>query len=150
MMYQNSFLKGHYKQEDGAVLIETAVVVPLLIVLLLSVFDIGTMLCKHMEISRIAYEGARYAASLPGFDQRLANNSSFEYKVREHMKQLYNIYGLKAEDSLVEMNYQTVSGVSHISIAFSTEYSALTPLFSSITQLRSQAKTPYLYPATDE
>lgn len=136
-------------QEHGAVLIETALVVPLLVFMLLSVFDIGLMLCKHMEISRISYEGARYAASLPGFDQTLVNNATYEFKVNQHMQRLFSIYGLSAEESQVDLNYTKVGEVSHIQVSFSTAYSPLTPLFSAITQLRTQANTPYLYPITD-
>ena len=148
-MNQDSYSSRHSNQEHGAVLIETALVVPLLVLLLLSVFDIGLMLCKHMEISRITYEGARYAASLPGFDQNSTDNSAFEFKVNQHMQKLYSLYGFSAEESQVDMNYTKVGKVSHIQVAFSTAYSPLTPLFSAITQLRSQANTPYLYPITD-
>lgn len=50
----------------GAAFIEAVLVIPVLLLLIAGMIDIGRWFNMHMAVSRIAYEGARYGASFPG------------------------------------------------------------------------------------
>lgn len=51
--------------ESGIALVEFLIAFPFLFVFLIGMFDLGVALNKYYTLNRIAYEGTRYAASLP-------------------------------------------------------------------------------------
>lgn len=54
------------KSEDGAELIEMAIVMPLLLLLIMSIVDFGFLFQRYVVLTNAAAEGAR-VASLPGY-----------------------------------------------------------------------------------
>jgi Flp pilus assembly protein TadG len=54
------------RSEDGAELIEMAIVMPLLLLLIMSIVDFGFLFQRYVVLTNAAAEGAR-VASLPGY-----------------------------------------------------------------------------------
>lgn len=55
-----------HRQDDGAELIEMAIVLPLLLLLVMGMVDFGFLLQRYVVLTNAAAEGAR-VASLPGY-----------------------------------------------------------------------------------
>lgn len=55
--------------ELGAVMAETALVIPILVLLIMGVVDFGRLLNTHFAASRIAFEAVRFAASVPQLEK---------------------------------------------------------------------------------
>ena len=66
------------RETDAAALIEFAVALPLLIVLVVGIFDFGGAFNLKQELSNAAREGARFGASQPSNDLLLANPPSVD------------------------------------------------------------------------
>lgn len=54
------------RREDGAALVEFAIVAPLLVILVFGVVDLGRALYTHVTIQEAAQEGALYGSFAPG------------------------------------------------------------------------------------
>ena len=132
------------KKENGVATMETVIVLPLLLLLFLGISEMGYMLCKQIEISKITYEGARYAASLPGLDA--GDLTVYKTRVLERMSQLYSFYGMNEDESAANVEYVNIDGNMYIRVTLSSTYKPITPLLSEFTNINSQANAPYLYP----
>lgn len=75
-----STLNKAYRQEDGAALVEFALILPLFLLLALGTFDLGRAFHYWQDSTHLAAEGARWAAvgRNPGPGTTLANS------VRDH------------------------------------------------------------------
>lgn len=66
------FLKNTWQsKEAGSALTEFAIILPILFVLIFSMVDLCLWLQSHIVLSRVAYEGVRFAAEVPN----IANQS---------------------------------------------------------------------------
>ena len=57
------------RHERGSVIIEFATTIPLIVTTLFTMLDLGFCLNEYLKISRIAYEGARYASTIAGLEE---------------------------------------------------------------------------------
>jgi Flp pilus assembly protein TadG len=72
-------IKAHLLREtDAAALIEFAVALPLLVVLVVGIFDFGGAFNLKQELNNAAREGARFGASQPSNDLLLGNPPSVD------------------------------------------------------------------------
>jgi Flp pilus assembly protein TadG len=73
-----ALIRRFRKSDDGAELIEMAIVTPLLLFLILSIVDFGFLFQRYVVLTNAAAEGAR-VASLPGYtsDDVTARVSSY-------------------------------------------------------------------------
>lgn len=55
--------------ERGTAMIEAAIVFPFIILMVCATCDLGAALNQYLALNRVVYEGARYAASLPGLEK---------------------------------------------------------------------------------
>lgn len=55
--------------ERGAAMAESALVIPILLLLIMGVVDFGRIINTHFAASRIAFEAARFAASVPQLEK---------------------------------------------------------------------------------
>lgn len=60
-----AFWRTHTQRERGANLVEFALVVPLLVLMLVGVADLGRAFSTYIAITNAAREGARFASKLP-------------------------------------------------------------------------------------
>lgn len=58
------FLRSRAKPESGAALVEFALVLPILLLVLISIFEIGAAFRNYLTVSYMAREGARMSAFL--------------------------------------------------------------------------------------
>lgn len=65
-------------QERGSIVLEFAATIPLIVGTFLTMLDLGFCLNQYLKVSRIAYEGARYASSIAGLNEGicLSDNTS--------------------------------------------------------------------------
>lgn len=54
------------KKQNGTAMLETALVLPVVLILLMGVVDLGRAISQYLTISRAAYEGVRYVGKLRG------------------------------------------------------------------------------------
>lgn len=57
-----SKLRAHGRQEEGATLVEFALVLPLLVLLLFGIMEFGWLFARNLDVRHGAREGARLAA----------------------------------------------------------------------------------------
>jgi Flp pilus assembly protein TadG len=71
-----NFLRRRYQPRDsrGQGLVEFALVLPLLVILVLGIFQVGFLYSTHIGIINGAREGARYGATVPTQDGSPAND----------------------------------------------------------------------------
>src|SRR5688572_7540202 len=55
-------LQSFHRKRQGAVLVEVAVVLPLLLLLLLAAIDTASAVYRYQQVATLAREGARYAS----------------------------------------------------------------------------------------
>lgn len=55
-------------------MVEFAITLPLLVLLFFGVYDLGRWLQLYMSANRVAYEGVRFASSIPGLDSSSFTN----------------------------------------------------------------------------
>lgn len=66
------------KNEAGQAIFELSIILPLLTLMIISTVDVGRALTQYLTLTRITYEGARYAASLPGLEENDSNSGGFK------------------------------------------------------------------------
>lgn len=69
--------------ERGGVFIEAAFTLPLVFMLSISVAQIGMTLSQYLTLTRVAYEGARYAAGTPGLVAGLSTDQACDPKLKD-------------------------------------------------------------------
>ncbi len=63
--FQSKFPVVRSSSERGSFLTEFTLVIPILLFLLVGSIDLSVGMLNHLRVSRVAYEAARYGASLP-------------------------------------------------------------------------------------
>jgi len=91
--------RGSYKEENGVAMVEFALILPLMLLLIISTFDLGNAINQYMALSRIAYEGTRYAATIPGLEQTTAGAGGSSVN---HDKVKVRVQALLASGGFVE------------------------------------------------
>lgn len=71
-------MTARWRDERGAELIETAVVLPLLLLIVLSIVDFGFLFQRYLVLTNAAMEGARVAV-LPGYSVADAQSRATTY-----------------------------------------------------------------------
>lgn len=65
---KDKWLKLH-RSMQGQVILEFAIILPIFVMLFILTFEIGRALQVYLALSRLAYEGARYASTQPGLEE---------------------------------------------------------------------------------
>lgn len=77
--------------QRGQAILELAVVLPVLIFIFFSIIDIGQMINQYLSITEVAYEGARYGASLPGLPPVPGQNDSSAQSCSKIRERVYEV-----------------------------------------------------------
>ena len=141
---------GCLKKETGAQLIETALALPVILILLMGVVDIGRWLNSYYAVSRVAYESARYAASLAGLEEgenRYGDHAAtIQGQVRVRTRDLLELYGLDPEQGHLDINYTAASLANSVAVTVQMPFEPMFPLMSFMQRVRGEANAPYLFP----
>ena len=107
------------RRQRGAALLEAAILIPLLLVLVFGIVDVGRLVFTQMTLHDASQEGSIYGAYNPG------NASEVQTRVVESMDNL----SLATDDVVVECP----SGSDTIRVIVSTDVTMITPLFTGRT-----------------
>jgi hypothetical protein len=136
--------KGH--KQRGTAMVETIAALPLLLLLFGGVYDLGMLIHSHSRASRIAYEGARYAASLAGLPyQSETGEHSMHSRIQERLEQLMQSYGIDSTNANVEVFVYDDNGSPMVKSSISLPYEPI--LLRWVPEhIRVIVRSPYLYP----
>src|SRR5689334_4871566 len=79
------------ENEKGATMLECAIVLPFLAFMIVATYDLGGALNQYLSLTRVVYEGARYAATLPGLEvgeYTVASGAQNQNQVRDRVVDL--------------------------------------------------------------
>ena len=150
----------------GAVILETAVVMPMLLLFAFATIDLGRWLDLRYHYQRVVYETARYGSSISAI--RPENNielgvgqgkSSYDEataqgQMLKRMNFLLAEYGLHLSEAhevkvlySSDGNFSNGSGAERsIRIVLVAPFNPILPDFMSVTKMTVKADSPYLYP----
>jgi Flp pilus assembly protein TadG len=142
----------------GQAVLEFAIVLPILVMILTSTFELGRALRMYLSLSRLAYEGARYASAQPGLEKgcygpfNTAPQPAKQKWVREVIDKLIvkhvagqAPYVLETALSCDE-NGDFVDD-NKVRVVISSQYEPMFVLFPMV-PIRVMAIGAYLYPST--
>ncbi|MCB0331898.1 MAG: pilus assembly protein [Bdellovibrionales bacterium] len=89
-VFSNSSLAKRH--ESGTALVELALCIPLLVTMFVGIFELSAWLNQYLAVSRLAYEGARYASTVPALQDN--SESSTARDVMNRIEQLKVQYSL--------------------------------------------------------
>ena len=146
--------------ERGSAIIEFSMVAPVLIMLCLSVFDLGGALCNYMVLSQVAGEGVRLGTERAGLEEVTVDTTSASvaasygsaghYVVHRKVHSLLNMQNLKLSQLSVQSSYaragDSSSGLPEktVSVTVSGEYNGILPFFKHLS-LKAQKSGAYLF-----
>ena len=153
-------------EERGIALIEFMLVMPLLFFFSIAVVDMTRWVVAYTETSRVAYEGARYAASIkdlsdaPAIVDPYAEDvipSELHGKVITRMQRIMTEQGMEINTTYIRLQ-RTDSGTTNsieieLRVAFEPYAARFTPggLFGALQQFTSChtiVRAPYLFSAS--
>jgi len=73
------------RSEDGAVLVEAALTLPLLLLVVMGIIDFGLLFQRYEVVTNAAREGARVAV-LPGYTNQLSPDGDVQLRVRQYLQ----------------------------------------------------------------
>ncbi len=147
-----SFLGCHrqYKSrknenEKGATFIECAIVVPFLAFMVIATYDLGGALNQYLSLTRVVYEGARYAATLPGLELGeyivVSGNAQNQNQVRDRVVDLLRRSGF--DPSTFTLVKTSNDNNQWVSITVERPYESLFGFFNNM-PIKVSATGPYL------
>ena len=152
------WLSPSVRSEHGTAMLEFAIVLPFLVFTVFSGIETARALRNYLTLSQVAYEGVRYAASLPGLEvgkfdaANVPGSTSQQARVRRIIDEILVEYELSTSAAEVTSEHLAVIADggpdNRVTIQISANY---VPLFSfgfpSI-PIQVTATSPYLYPST--
>lgn len=151
-MFEDSTQK---QTERGAAIIETALVLPLLLLFLMGVIDLSAALQEHQKIANISFEGSRYGATLLGLNIEAAEKAQDPTKltprheqIRDRVNVLLESYGYDPASAAVEVVYHDSTQTLEVSVElpYETYFSGnLAPI--NLDRIKAANSSPYLYPS---
>jgi Flp pilus assembly protein TadG len=124
VLANDSSTAGHSREkaERGQSLLELAILLPVLLIILLGILDVGRLYMTMVAIHDAAAEGASYAASYP------SRTSQIQQRAAESSTALTTI-----DPAMVVITYGgSQSSGQPITVTVNYDYDLLTPLLSAI------------------
>ena len=157
------------RSEAGVALIEATIVLPFLILFIMGIWDLGRALGDIMTASRIAFEGSRFAGSVPGLEtptvvatgitkgettghitDAAAADVKTHQRVRDRISQILERYNIPSED--VNVSTQVVKDKSgavannSVTINIQLRFRSTFPLLDQlIPQIGATSTGPYMF-----
>lgn len=113
------------KNEKGQSMVETALVLPIVLLLLLGIFDFGWLFYNKLNVENCARDGARYAAVYYDIDDTINSDKA----VREYVKKLKP----NLSDSNITIIPVSFGGKNNafLEVKINTNVKTLTPLIGA-------------------
>lgn len=130
----------HKKAEKGQSLLEFALIVPILLIILAGVLDLGRLYYTYVAVTDAAAEGASYAAIHPQANER----AEVLQRAQEASGALVQI-----DPTMVQVDCPAVAAGAPITVTVSYSFTVATPLLNVIVpsgelRLRAVATEPIL------
>jgi len=130
----------HRKTEKGQSLLEFALIVPILLIILAGVLDLGRLYYAYVAVTDAAAEGASYAAIHPQANER----AEVLQRAQEASGALVQI-----DPTMVQVDCPAVAAGAPITVTVSYSFTVATPLLnvmvpSGALRLRAVASEPIL------
>ena len=125
-------------------MLEFSMVAPLLVLMVMATYDLGNALNQYLALSRVVYEGARYAATLPGLEVYSTSgtnpNTPNHNKIRDRVVDLLQRAGFEPSTTTVE-----TANVSNtwVTVTVTKQYEPMFK-FLATTNIRVHASGPFL------
>lgn len=147
-------------RQDGNAFTELAIVLPLLLLLIMGTVDLGRILNEYLTITRIAYEGTRYAASVaelePGQFTVAASTPQSHQAVRERIGTLLERHDMSPTSSGITIStalydkdafaHPTIAGYDKVvHVRISVPFNSWFPLLDFMDEVSAEASGPYLF-----
>lgn len=149
------------RKEKGQALVELALTLPLIVVFITGIVDVGRGLTRYMTLTQVAHEGTRYFATLPGLTSQQvtcqfpqnpqqpcpidADHNLIQQRVTTLLA-LHQIAptleSITTTVQIVDPNDPTRDDSVHVRIT--TRYPGVFPAFAGI-PITVEARAPYLY-----
>ena len=113
----------HKRKEKGQSLLELALILPVLIIILAGVLDLGRLYYAYVAVTDAAAEGASYAAIHPGPGER----GEVLRRAQEASRGLVQI-----DPDMVEVDCPAVASGAPITVTVSYSFTVATPLINAI------------------
>lgn len=150
--------------EKGVALIEATLAFLVLVIMLMGIVDIGRLANRYIQISRVAYEGVRYAASIATLDPYNSPNgdatSTVHNQIKLRMDDMIEGYGIDktdpnatlrtcytglAADGPVNCGANVANGTEKmVVVEVGAPFEALFPLLGFVDKVNASASGPYL------
>lgn len=142
--------------ERGASLLEMTLIVPFLLGLIVMSIDLGLMLNNYITLSRVAYEGSRYAARVPGYHDRLDGGTTVDLHgdqdLIDRLDALLESYSFEPIGDGVSLTAEFSSTDNQVrlrldtSLAFKFPVSKFFAGYGERLSMKVNVAGPYLYP----
>jgi Flp pilus assembly protein TadG len=113
----------HSRREKGQSLLEFALILPVLLIVLAGVLDLGRLYYSYIAVTDAAAEGATYAAMHPEVSER---DEVFQ-RTQEASRGLVQI-----DNSMVEVDCPSVASGAPVTVTVSYSFTVATPLINVI------------------
>ena len=113
----------HSRREKGQSLLELALILPVLLIVLAGVLDLGRLYYSYIAVTDAAAEGATYAAMHPDVGER---DEVFQ-RAQEASRGLVQI-----DNSMVEVDCPSVTSGAPVTVTVSYSFTVATPLINVI------------------
>ena len=111
------------KMEKGQSLLEFALVVPILLIILAGVLDLGRLYYAYVAVTDAAAEGAAYAAIHP----QVSHRSEVLQRAQEASGELVQI-----DPNMVQVDCPTIMSGAPITVTVSYSFTVATPLINAM------------------
>ena len=113
----------HSRREKGQSLLEFALILPVLLIVLAGVLDLGRIYYSYVAVTDAAAEGATYAAMYP----QVSDRDEVFQRAQEASRGLVQI-----DNSMVEVDCPSVASGAPVTVTVSYSFTVATPLINVI------------------
>lgn len=137
--------------ERGVAMVETCVVLPFLFFLIFATYELGAALNEYLTLTRVVYEGSRYAATIPGLEKTDVTdpnsyygtgkvNPIYQTKVYDRVTDLVNRNGFDSNSVTIKLYNENDEKVS---VSVDKEFVSIFGMFNGL-RINVSASGPFL------
>lgn len=135
---QSVKLNGRRDGRSGTVAVELALMLPFLIILFVSVADLGLLIREHQILENAAREGARYSALSKNWLDPVRNPTASRADIENHIIDYCREAGITVDPSniTIDQGHTITAGGRSVSaslVTVTTQRTPLTPLAEGLT-----------------
>lgn len=135
------------RKQKGIALIELGMFLPIYILILTMVVDLGRQFARYTQLSAICYEGLRQLTQerqleIGRFNESEASNKPIHYSVQNKIRYLVELNRSKIPKAVTIVTERTEKNVS---IELTTGYKPLLPFYGGMVTIKTAMVGPYLF-----